>query len=258
MLRSVQSREGMQGLAEKAVIGYSCLWNTSIMYWLLIPAVGIISAWIWGASKVGTPPLPHDAEPPTPGPKLNTGIRKIVETPAGIDHFSDAVMVTDDKGVQWLVAREQIGPVGIGQAADMAKAAGGELPTPALSDAIWRAADLKLVPMPRSHNVVSPAIFADQQAKIKEQIAGRDFTLLGGAFKDVVMQPDGFAGLYGWHVSDEDAPAFSKKFGIPLLKPKTPGAGKIIQPMSGHAHGLFYSDYSQGVRLVKKAPTGVA
>lgn len=151
----------------------------------------------------------------------------------------------------WLVARDYIGPIGIGEAADFAKSVGMQLPPPALVDAIWRQADLKLTPMPRN-NVVSQAVFDDQVQKIQVQIDGRPFTLMGGAFKDVVIQSDNFPGLYGWHVSDEDAPAFSKKFGIPLNKPVTPGPGKPIQPLSGHAHGLFFKDYSQGLRLVKK------
>jgi len=146
----------------------------------------------------------------------------------------------------WLVSRDYIGPIGIGEAADLAKSLGMQLPTPALVDAIWRQADLKLLPMPRN-NVVSQAVFDDQARKIQEQIAGRSFTLLGGAFKDIVVGSDKFPQLYGWHVEDGKTVA-----GIPLLKPITPGAGKIIQPLSGHAHGLFFKDYSQGLRLVKR------
>ncbi len=151
----------------------------------------------------------------------------------------------------WLVAKDYIGPIGIGEAADLAKTQGMELPSAALVDAIWRQADLKLLPMPRN-NIVSQAVFDDQKEKIAQQIGGRSFTLLGGTFKDIIMQSDKFPGLYGWHVEDSEAPAFSKKYGIPLLKPISAGPGKIIQPQSGHAHGLFFKDYSQGVRLVKK------
>ncbi len=36
------------------------------MWILLIPAVAIVAAWAYGASKVGTAPLPHDVTPPAP------------------------------------------------------------------------------------------------------------------------------------------------------------------------------------------------
>ncbi len=152
----------------------------------------------------------------------------------------------------WMVAPEYIGPIGIGEAADLAKSLGMELPTPALVDAIWRQADLKLLPMPRQ-NIVSQAVFDDQKRKIQEQIAGRSFTLLGGCFKDIVVGADKFPQLYGWHVEDGKTVP-----GIPLHKTVTAGPGKVIQPLSGHAHGLFFKDYSQGVRLVKKVTGQVA
>ncbi len=150
-------------------------------------------------------------------------------------------------GETWLVAPDYIGPIGIGEAADLAKASGMELPSPELVDAIWRQADLKLLPMPRN-NVVSQAVFDDQKRKIQEQIAGRPFSLVAGSFKDVVIR-NNFPQLYGWHVED------GKNVGIPLHAPVTPGPGRVIQPPSGKAHGLFFKDYSQGLRLVKKAST---
>lgn len=225
--------------------------------WILAGiASGIATFLVTRKSEALPGPQSPQAKPPVPGAaKSNTGVVKSIADSTSavtVDHFADAVVVTDAQGVAWLVAPDYIGPVGIGEAAKIAKDAGGELPTPALVDAIWRAADLKLVPMPRN-NIVSQAVFDDQKERIRQQIGGRSFTLLSGSFKDVVAQPDGFPGLYGWFVSDEEAPAFKAKYGIPLLNPKTPGPGKIIQPMSGHAHGLFFKDYSQGVRLVKRA-----
>jgi hypothetical protein len=155
------------------------------------------------------------------------------------------VNVVDLDGVTWEVTRNYVdGPVGIGEAADLAKQAGMQLPTPALVDAIWRAADLKLLPLPRK-NEVSQAVFDDQKRRISEQIGDREFQLVAGQFKDVVTV-NGFPQLYGWHVED------GRNVGIPLHKPVTPGPGKVIQPPSGKAHGLFFKDYSQGVRLVRR------
>ncbi len=165
---------------------------------------------------------------------------------------ADTDMVQVQLGDQtWLVTRDYIGPIGINEAANLASSFGMELPSPNLVDAIWRQADLKLVPMPRN-NIVSQAVFDDQARKIQEQIAGRPFTLLGGAFKDVVT----FGGkpqIYGWHVDVENGKNVP---GIPLLKPFTTGPGKIIQPLSGSRHDqagpIGFKDYSQGLRLVKR------
>ncbi len=149
----------------------------------------------------------------------------------------------------WEVSKDYIGPIGINEAANLARSRGMELPSPALVDAIWRAADLKLLPQPRE-NIISEAVFADQKARIEKQIAGREYKLLGGAFKDVTFV-DGHPEIYGWHVEDGKTVP-----GVPLLSPVTPGPGKIIQPRSGKRHDLpgpiGFKDYSQGARLVRK------
>jgi hypothetical protein len=129
----------------------------------------------------------------------------------------------------------------------MAKAVGGELPSPALVDAIWRQADLKILPPVRAQNIVSAAVFADQKERIQNLIGDKPFTLLGGTYKDIV-QLGGKPQLYGWHVEDGKSVA-----GVPLHSPFTPGPGKIIQGPSGGAHNTSFIDYSQGVRLVKRA-----
>jgi hypothetical protein len=150
----------------------------------------------------------------------------------------------------WEVAPDYIGPIGIGEAADLAKSMGFELPSPALVDAIWRQADLKLLPMPRQ-NIVSQAVFDDQKRKIQEQVGGRDFTLLGGTFKDIV-QVGGKPQLYGWHVEDSREAEFTAKTGVPLHKPFSQGPGRIIQGPSGGVHSVGFKDYSQGLRLVRR------
>lgn len=158
----------------------------------------------------------------------------------------------------WMVSKDYIGPIGINEAALLAKSKGMELPSPALVDAIWRQADLKLPPMPRL-NVINEAVFADQKRKIEAQIAGRSYHLLGGCYKDVVNF-NGHNEIYGWQVDDEhvtmkDGHAFYQG-GIPLHKMITPGPGWNIQPLSGKAHDLpgpvGFKDYAGGARLCRK------
>ncbi len=155
-------------------------------------------------------------------------------------------------GEVWLVTPDYIGPIGINEAVTLAKNAGFELPTPGLVDAIWRQADLKLVPLPRE-NVISQAVFDDQRRKILAQVAGRDFTLLGGSYKDVVMM-GGKPSIYGWSVDVEHGATVP---GVPLHKPFTPGPGMIIQPFAGGVHDqpgpIGFKDYSMGARLVRRA-----
>lgn len=143
--------------------------------------------------------------------------------------------LTFDDGQVWEVTRRQIAPVGIGEALAMAQAEGLDLPSPAMIDAIWQSADLKITPRPRSFKhwtaaeMNDPTVHADQLANIENQIAGQDFVLLVGAYKDVVRGPDGRVGLYGWHQLN----------------------GKPIQPYFT-GHGMDWIDYSQGLRLVRK------
>jgi hypothetical protein len=137
-------------------------------------------------------------------------------------------------GQEWEVSPSYIAPVGIGEAAELAEANGAQLPVPGLVDAIWKAADLKVAPLPRQHDgtpatMASQAAFDDQYARIQKQIAGRSYRLLAGTHKDVVRDPrTGKLGLYGWHQLD----------------------GSVIQPLfTGHSEAWI--DYSQGLRLVR-------
>lgn len=133
----------------------------------------------------------------------------------------------------WLVAPIYFAPVSIGQASQIVADLGFELPSPALVDAIWEAADLKLDPLPRKHNgtiaeMACEAVYLDQGRRIEEQIGNKGFRLLAGAFKDVVVH-EGKVGLYGWHRK----------------------TGAVIQPFFA-GHSPSWIDYSQGIRLVKR------
>lgn len=134
-------------------------------------------------------------------------------------------------GVTWLVAPHYIAPVGIGQAVELAAANGCELPSPELVDAIWKAADLRLAPLPQRHDGSIKGMataYAAQEERIRAQIAGRSYRLLAGTHKDVCIR-GGKVGLYGWTCPD----------------------GRVIQPFyAGHA--LSWKDGSQGLRLVRR------
>lgn len=193
------------------------------------------------------------------------GLYKVSSNPGiafDIDEKEDMVPVKLGNET-WLVAREYIGPIGINQAANLAKSLGMELPSPALVDAIWRAADLKLPPLPRN-NIISEEVFQDQRNKIQAQIGGRPFKLVAGCFKDVVNF-NGHVEIYGWQVDEEHTQIINGKpfyqGGIPLNRMVTPGPGLNIQPLSGKAHDLpgaiGFKDYAEGLRLVKKVKENV-
>lgn len=104
-----------------------------------------------------------------------------------------------------------------------------ELPTIALVDAIWHAADLKIAPILRDYtNPRDMLNYASQRDAIDRAIAGRPCTLLAGTHKDWVREGER-VDLYGWHTLQ----------------------GHPLQPF-GTSHGDGYVDYSQGLRLVRR------
>lgn len=157
-------------------------------------------------------------------------------------------------GKTYRVHPTYLGPARIGEAAALAAKNGWILPSPAMVDAIWRAADLKLMPHPQVPNKGMSATQAAKQAEfIQNQIGDKSFTLLGGTHKDVVSV-NGKHGIYGWHVADEDIPAFTKQAGFDPRKiggpDATPGPGQIIQGANTTSHDDSYGDYSQGLRPI--------
>lgn len=169
-----------------------------------------------------------------------------IVAPAAVTTELRGFVEVECDGVKWEVCPVYVGPIGIGQARDVAASLGCELPTPALVDAIWKAADLKIdanVMVNGTHDgtpktMDSPEIHAAQAAKIAravgEKSLGIDFFLLAGAFKDIVQRKNPSngkieIGLYGWHRAN----------------------GQVIQPFFG-GHALAWRDYSQGLRLVRR------
>lgn len=203
--------------------------------------------WIWYLERVRafaqdsipTPVIPATAAPP--------------------EHF----VPIDLNGVRWFVSPIQIAPVAIGEANDIALKLGCELPSPALVDAIWRSADLRIPPRvmilahPRDG---TPATLDSEEAHaariralevvIGNRGLGVDYRLVAGAYKDVVAH-GGRLGLYGWHADDDEVAAL-QRIGIPTHSPASPGPGRVVQPFFA-GHSLGYRDYSQGARLVRRA-----
>ncbi len=118
-------------------------------------------------------------------------------------------------------------------AVTLADAAGGTLLTAKVSDAVWRAAEVRLEPEPLSEDRESVATFWQHHQLIEERFAGKERGLLAaGIKKDVVWtnrlhDPPHKVALYGWHHPD----------------------GRPIQPLYV-GHWDRYVDYSHGLRLL--------
>jgi len=122
----------------------------------------------------------------------------------------------------------------------VADAFGAILPTRKLTDAIWAAAAIKLVPQfyaPQGDRNERPATFLRHHLEIEQQRMARGGLpgqLTGGHKKDIVLSNlladplrPGHLVLYGWHQLD----------------------GQPIQPLT-NIHAGRYVDYSHGVRLL--------
>lgn len=121
--------------------------------------------------------------------------------------------------------------VGLEEAMDIVSMHRAMLPTPAMVDAIWKAADLKLTPtpLPPGPQMSSPEYIEKHNNLINEQIGNKRFNLVAGHKKDIVQpMQTGRVTIYGWHRTN----------------------GRPIQPVSS-VHSHDYYDYSHGVRLVK-------
>lgn len=239
-------------------------------------------ALVLGGLAIAGTSYPKSENPAQPLPPQNDPKYKELENEV-IARVKDASKITipdfklwhpvQYQGETYLVAPHYIAPVGIGEAAKIAKAQGYELPTKGLVDAIYQAADLKLDPLERgpsskppndyTYNSMNPLYPVgleaniDQLARIQRQIEkadpDRQYKLLGGTHKDIIYDKIPFGehagemtlGIYGWHRRN----------------------GKPIQDMMwGHNDGRVtkknpggddWKDYSQGLRLVKKVSAQV-
>jgi hypothetical protein len=118
------------------------------------------------------------------------------------------------------------------------------LPTRKMVDAIYRAAPLKLAPLPipPSREMTTGKVFAQHNRSMREQraaslVAQPPGTLVAGHKKDVVLTPQlatrrDRVAIYGWHRAE----------------------GSPIQPLY-LGHKDTWVDYSHGVRFVRRALT---
>ncbi len=127
----------------------------------------------------------------------------------------------------------------------VADAMGLVLITPAMSDAIWRAATRKLAPhpLPPGADMVSVDYFAHHNDVVETSLAMLAATggILAGHKKDVVVgravaRHPGKVVIYGWHLGS----------GKPI-QPAFPRADRAADPRYGHE--LTYADYSHGARF---------
>lgn len=113
------------------------------------------------------------------------------------------------------------------------------LPTKKLSDQIWKAANLKMMPvgMGGSFNISSTQTLIDHNNIIEKQRAGRNFNIITGHKKDIVYTKHLLIdktrlAIYGWHYPDGRA-----------LQGPTPNST---------SHNVEYQDYSSSIRLVSQ------
>lgn len=128
-------------------------------------------------------------------------------------------------------------PANFHTATTVARRFGFVLPTPAIVDAIYEQAELRLTPQPMTPGpaMTSTECFFEHEQRIRAQMRGhRPGELAAGHKKDYVLTnrlaaaPSQEA-IYGWHRAE----------------------GSPIQPLS-LVHGARYADYSHGVRLVSE------
>lgn len=128
-------------------------------------------------------------------------------------------------------------PLSPGAAWRVAALTGTSLPTPAMSDAIWDAAEVRLgpIPIPPNRWMTTLPVFEDHQRKVQRQrdrAASPPGALVAGHKKDVVITPrladePGRVAIYGWHYL----------------------SGEPIQRLYlGHTDD--WVDYSHGIRLI--------
>jgi len=131
-------------------------------------------------------------------------------------------------------------PLSAGDAQAAVDALGAMLPTPAIVDAIWLAADVRLEPLPHGPpydaSMMSEARWIEHDRLVDAQLAGRG-GLIAGHKKDVVLSnrmlehPEARGPLiFGWHRAN----------GVP------------IQPLSAaHRLDAGYRDYAHGARPIR-------
>lgn len=147
--------------------------------------------------------------------------------------------VVECAGVRWHVAPTYLAPVARRDVWAALDAWECELPSRELVDAIWRAAVVRLDPFKLLRtpndlaNGASMRAYLDQRARLERVLADcgvGPFDLVAGTHKDFALVEPGRIDLYGWHTLA----------GVPIQGPRT-------------SHDEAHVDYSQGLRLVRRA-----
>jgi hypothetical protein len=110
--------------------------------------------------------------------------------PVGLDELPPVCEwpVVELDGERWHVAPVYLAPVSRGEAVALADDWGCEVPSRALVDAIWQAADLRLDPHRITRDWSSPrdmVAYGAQRMRIEAAIGGRPFEILAGSHKDL-------------------------------------------------------------------------
>lgn len=166
-------------------------------------------------------------------------------------------------GLLWLVSPRYYPGVSLQEALDVATAHGCTLPSKALVDALYAAADCKLdaSKLTMRHDgtprtMAAPALVIAHLEAVERAIdvwsaarGDRAPALVAGSNKDVILNdatytsrygkivPAGALGIYGWQIAN----------GTPIQGANFVGAGP-------RSHVPTWRDYSQGARLVRLLP----
>lgn len=141
-------------------------------------------------------------------------------------------------GEQWFVAPVYVHAVARHDVLRICGEWGCEPPSKKLVKAVWKAADLKINPWsitrsPSTFENMRSARALSDQLDVIEKLAEKhgEFTLLCGSHKDFAWVAEGRLDLFGWYQDN----------GMPIEDGAT-------------SHDEWYVDYSQGLRLVCRAP----
>jgi hypothetical protein len=172
---------------------------------------------------------------PAPGDERNAWIFRNIDSFQPCWHRVGALWVAHD---YFKIQGVRI-PCAAAMSVAIAAHFGGRLPSgPEEVDTIWRAAELKLPPLPwgppYDDSMCSAERLIEHSARIDAQLQpwGQQ-KLIAGHKKDVIpsMDPSKVC-IYGWHYTN----------------------GSPIQPVNDHSHDASYADYSHGVRIVRDTP----
>lgn len=181
------------------------------------------------ASELASLVRRHVEQQPLPGdPPVHFEWHPLQVGPVRIWVFADALKVN---GIRVAVTAQE--------AQEVADVLGALLTTPRIEDLIWQQADVRIEPHPGD---VVRKTAAQHSAEIDRDLAGRTGLIVtcGKSWVLTNALRPGRAANYGWHGTAAAYPSAT----IPGIK--------VWQPL-GTAHNAAHRDYSQTLRLVRRA-----